>query len=725
MKTIKKILEALYVLIIVVMATATIIGKYAGNDFADAHIYGSWWFCLLWALGVAAGIAYFVQSRIRRPSVVVLHLSFVVILAGALITHVTAKRGMVHLRQGLATNTYINQDGHEGKLPFTIKLNRFRVDYHAGNAAAMDYESNVTISDGTTKETYNVSMNHIYNGHGTRLYQSSYDPDMQGSYLALNSDPIGIPVTYTGYGLLFFALLWMLIDPRGRFRALLHTDLARRGTVLLLLIASVAGTQAQQTLPRDVADEFGRTFIVYNGRICPTETFAIDFTKKLYGKPSYKGFSPCQVLTGFLFFNRDWMQEPIVKVKGAQIQERLGLPEYTSPAGLFNPEGYVLGPYLAEAQQHNDKFSQQVLDTDEKMMLIVQLERMDLLRMFPFKTRGQCVQWYTPNNQQPTQMPKAQQRYVHDILPMGAQLATQGNYPMVKELFQKLRKYQYTYGEGSIPSHARVEAEHVLNHIPFATILFMVNLTLGIVSVFFLTRRRGYGCFTIFMGLSWLSLTAALALRWTASGTIPMGNGYETMLFLSWIIMLVALLTTRRLRIMTTFGLLMSGFMLLVSHISAMDPAITPRMPVLNSPLLTIHVSIIMMAYALLSLTFITAIAWLCTSESRNRNVMEVNAQLTPLSQIFFFPGMAALGIGIFMGAIWANVSWGSYWGWDPKETWSLITFMIYAAAFHTKTLPALQRPKVYHIFMILAFLSILVTYFGVNYLLPGMHSYA
>lgn len=723
--TLKRTLEALYVLIIVVMAAATIIGKYAGNDFADTHIYGSWWFCLLWALGVAAGAAYFIRCHVRRPSVVVLHLSFVVILAGALITHISAKRGTVHLRQGQATSTYTGQNGREGKLPFSIRLNRFRVDYHAGNAAAMDYESNVTISDATTTRTYNVSMNHIYNGHGTRLYQSGYDPDMKGTYLTLNSDPVGIPVTYTGYGLLFFALLWMLADPHGRFRELLRSDLARRGTVILLLATAVAGARAQRALPRDVADEFGRTFIVYNGRVCPTETFAIDFTKKIYGKASYKDFSPCQVLTGFLFFGSDWMQEPIIKVKGSQIRKRLELPEYTSPAAFFGSGGYMLGPFLADAQQHNDKFSQQVLDTDDKMMLIMQLERMDLLQMFPFGTKGGSVKWYTPNSRQPAQMPKAQQLYVHNILPMGAQLAAQGNYPMVKELFQKLRKYQYAYGAGTIPSHSRIWAEHTLNHVPFATILFMVNLTLGIVSVYFLTRKRGYGCFTVLMALSWLTLTVALALRWMASGTIPMGNGYETMLFLAWLIMLVALVTTRRLRIMTTFGLLMSGFMLLVSHISAMDPAITPRMPVLNSPLLTIHVSIVMTAYALLSLTFITAIAWLCTSHSKNHSVREVNAKLTPLSQIFLFPGMAALGIGIFMGAIWANVSWGSYWGWDPKETWSLITFMTYAVAFHTRTLPAMRRPKIYHIFMILAFLSILITYFGVNYLLPGMHSYA
>ena len=227
------------------------------------------------------------------------------------------------------------------------------------------------------------------------------------------------------------------------------------------------------------------------------------------------------------------------------------------------------------------------------------------------------------------------------------------------------------------------------------------------------------------MSLSWCVLTFTLALRWVINGTIPLANGYETMLLLSWLIMLVSVLTTRKLQLMTTFGLLMSGFMLLVSHLGEMDPSITPRMPVLNSPLLSIHVSIIMISYALLSLTFISAIAYFLTCNSKRESVMAANRQLTVLSQIFLYPAITTLGLGIFIGAIWANISWGSYWGWDPKETWALITFMIYAIPLHTNSFSALAKPKNYHLFMLLSFFSILMTYFGVNYILGGMHSYA
>ena len=189
--------------------------------------------------------------------------------------------------------------------------------------------------------------------------------------------------------------------------------------------------------------------------------------------------------------------------------------------------------------------------------------------------------------------------------------------------------------------------------------------------------------------------------------------------------MIVSIATTRKLQIMTTFGLLASGFMLLVSHLGEMDPTITPRMPVLNSPLLSIHVSIIMVSYALLSLTFVCAVAYFCTQRSTKTNIVQINSQLTTLSQIFLYPAITTLGLGIFIGAIWANISWGNYWGWDPKETWALITFMIYAIPLHFQSLPKFRKPNIYHLFMLIAFLSILMTYFGVNYILGGMHSYA
>ena len=295
-------------------------------------------------------------------------------------------------------------------------------------------------------------------------------------------------------------------------------------------------------------------------------------------------------------------------------------------------------------------------------------------------------------------------------------------------------------GGTSLPTAKQVAAERTYNAIPFATILFMVCLVMGAATFLYTIARL---CRTNHAlshnphtdtAVAWTSrivMAAALAalsyceyLRWTVSGTLPMANGYETMLFVAWTVLLVSLVLSFRFRILLTCGFLMSGFFLLVSHISQMDPQITHIMPVLNSPLLSIHVSIIMIGFALLSLTFISSATALIVRYV-SHNSADTMIALQHLSLLFLYPAMATLGIGIFVGAIWANVSWGEYWGWDPKEVWALITFMVYAAPLHPKSLPQMHRSTTFHVFMVVAFATIIMTYFGVNYFLGGMHSYA
>lgn len=202
-----------------------------------------------------------------------------------------------------------------------------------------------------------------------------------------------------------------------------------------------------------------------------------------------------------------------------------------------------------------------------------------------------------------------------------------------------------------------------------------------------------------------------------------MANGYETMLLLAWFVQLLTLIVCLKNKLVLTFGFLLAGFFLLVAHLGQLDPQITPLMPVLASPLLSVHVSIIMMSFALLSLTFICGLTALISRLFGADD--EALMALRRLSLLFLYPALTTLGIGIFIGAIWANVSWGQYWSWDPKEVWALITFMTYGIVVHTHTLPLFRRPLPYHWFVTLAFLTILMTYFGVNFFLGGMHSYA
>ena len=688
----KKTVIALYMIVVVVMAAATIVEKYQGTSYVSEYIYGVWWFSALWALLTAAAVFYFIWRRVRRPSVVALHLSFVVILAGALLTHLTARQGAVHLRTGETTNHYQTPDLQEHTLPFTISLRHFEVQYHEGTQAPSDYRSHIVING---SEQRVVSMNKIVSYSGVRLYQSSYDEDLQGTILALNSDPWGIPVTYAGYALLFVSLVWILIDPKGAYRQLL-----RRAAVCLVGCCAMTATASPRVLPQETADRFARLFVVYNDRVCPMETYALDFTKKLYGKRSYEGYSAAQVLTGFVFFYHDWTREPVIKIKGSDMKQRLGLPDYASFNSLFDQHGYRLGPHLQDKD---------VRKTDEKVSLIMELHQGTPLKIFPYAST-----WYSPTSTLPDSMDAEHRKYIREVFTLLNGEIQAGRYERANQFLDKMLEYQQTFGQRSLPSTTRVQAEHIYNKVPFATILFMVCLTIGIVAFALQLFGRRLPAQRWLLAVVFLALTCCLALRWIVTSHVPMANGYETMLFMAWAVMLLAFAASRRFPIMLTFGFLLSGFFLLVSHISQMDPQITHLMPVLNSPLLTIHVSIIMMAFALLALTFATSLTALCTKRQAG--------QLQLLSLLLLYPALTCLGFGIFIGAIWANVSWGTYWSWDPKETWALITFMVYAAPAH-RSLAA--RATYYHVYMTLAFLTLLMTYFGVNYFLGGMHSYA
>ena len=703
----KKITSTLYIVVIVVMAIATIIEKYHGTQYVSENIYGSWWFAMLWGILTASAIIYFLKRKVRRLSVVTLHLSFVLILAGALLTHLTARQGTIHLRQGEVTV--------DEALPFSIRLDKFNINYHEGTMAASNYVSQFTVIDNDSEVKGETSMNSIFSHRGIRLYQSGYDPDERGAYLSYNSDPWGIPVTYTAYGLLFLSLVWILLDPKGRFRQTLK-ETSRSAALLIALLLLPVTTSAQRTLPRETAEDFGRLYVVYNNRVSPLQTFALDFTKKLCGKRSYNGFSAEQVLAGFIFFPEDWNKEPLLKIKGGAMKDRLQLPDMCSVNTFFNHNmgGYILGPYLREAYNgNNDAFHKDVMKMDDRLMLIMELRQGKPLTLFPYKSGAP---WLSPTDKLPEEMTAENKTFIQNVFNLLFEDALSGNWQHFGNIVAGMKKYQEKYGASSLPTATQTKAERLYNSVPFATILFMVCLTMAFLSVI---RRRPMQWLSIgILALSFAALTLCMALRWIISGTIPMANGYETMLLMAWMIQLMALFLHRRFPIIITFGLLMSGFFLLVSHISQMDPKISHVMPVLSSPLLSLHVSIIMMAFALLSLTFIIGIFSLVMP--KNTELSTQNYKLSIL-----FPAMTCLGFGIFIGAIWANISWGTYWSWDPKEVWALITFMIYGIALHDKSLPWLRNPKHYHLFMVFAFLTILMTYFGVNYFLGGMHSYA
>ena len=753
---VKKIIFILYILVLVCMAAATVVEKSQGTDYAHAHYYGAWWFILIWAVLAALGAFYIIKRKVKCASTLALHLSFIIILAGALLTHISAKRGMIHLRIGQPTDTYMAQDEEQGmkeeKLPFSLCLQKFEAKMHDGTNAVADYSSKFTVIDGDDKSEGEVSMNNIYSHRSYRLYQSSYDEDGKGSVLAINADPYGIPVTYTGYALLFISLVWMLFDPKGGYRKLLKSPLLKKGALMTALILSMGNIQTvhaesatgnlqNAVLPKETAEKFGELHILYNDRICPVQTFALDFCKKIYGARSYQGLTAEQVLSGWVFYGNTWANEPFIKIKSGEMKTAMNLPDYASLNTFFNREmgGYTIGQYVQEYYNgQQDKFHQQAADIDGKIQIIMELREGISLKVLPYTftknvkatkdhsfIKAGTTTWFSPVDKLPQAVEHQHALYIRNVFSLLNGDVKAGNTSRVNEFFVKMKKYQEVSSGNSLPTATQYKAERINNAFPFATILFMANLTLGFIALFYtiyrMTKKKEIKVLNIalpiLLGVSFLALTFGLALRWIISGNVPMSNGYESMLTVAWFVMLISILMQLRIRIVMVFGFLISGFFLLVSHINQMDPAIGQMMPVLNSPLLSIHVSIIMMSYALLSLTFICGIMGICLRSH--------GEELQALSRIFLYPALTTMGFGIFIGAIWANVSWGNYWSWDSKETWALITFMIYAVVVHTQSLPVFRKPLVYHIYITLAFMSIAMTYFGVNYFLTGMHSYA
>ena len=370
----------------------------------------------------------------------------------------------------------------------------------------------------------------------------------------------------------------------------------------------------------------------------------------------------------------EWKYAPIIKVKSGELRHQLGVEntDYLRLVDVFDGDRYRLREWWKPEEQKVGKpsaWEKAILETDEKVALIAMLCQGTLFHSLP----------------------------------------TDGSIEPLPE--------------------TKVQAELLYNRIPFSKLLFMFCLTMGFLSFGWVLARvlrkpsvsgassRWMLVWQTILFVALLFHAVGYALRWYIGGRIPLSNGYETMQFLALCVLVLAFVLRRRFVFVIPFGFLLSGFTLLVSYLGQMNPQITPLMPVLISPWLSAHVSCIMVSYALLAFTWLNG--WLGLFVGREAE------RLMLFSRLLLYPAVFFLGAGIFMGAVWANVSLGRYWAWDPKEVWALITFMVYALPFHAESLRCFRRPKFFHLYMLLAFLTVLMTYFGVNYFLGGMHSYA
>ena len=722
-------------LAVLVLAAATVVEAAQGST----GIYGSPLFVALWTLLAVSSVAYILACKMaRRKSVFMLHLSLVVILVGAFVTYVWGERGTVHLRQGdEPVSVFRSADGGECRFPFGIVLDDFEISYYPGTAAPNDFVSTVMVHDGGSVATGKVSMNHVYEYGNYRFYQSTYDSDGLGSTLSVCHDPVGIAVTYAGYAMLLFSAVLFFFDRGSGFRRLLRHPALRRAALCIVLpvsalAAQAAGVGEPKALPESTAKCFGDLYVYYNGRVSPLQTLARDFTVKLCGKTSYRGLTAEQVFTGWFFYYDDWKEEPMIRIKSGEVQQLLGIEgEYARLVDFVGPEGYKLGN--AHEAGSGVKDLRGVSDADEKFSLVSAVCTGRALKIFPY--RDSCgMAWYSVADRLPASMPQEQWMFVRYCMNYIAERVACKDYAAVDTLLAKTRKYQQKEAAEYMPGEIRVEAEKLYNKLGYVCPVAILCIVAGLASFFLYCRRMicvGV-CRRHWMDNLLVAMTAVvlayvvlvLALRGIVGGYFPASNGFETMHLMAACVLTMALVAHRRFEMALSFGFMLCGLALLVAMMGEANPPVTPLMPVLSSPLLSIHVAVIMVAYSLFGFAMfngIAAVVLYCSGRGYAAQIV----RLQVLGRLMLYPAVFLLAAGIFVGAVWANVSWGRYWGWDPKEVWALVTMLVYALALHPASLPWFRRPVFFHAFCVAAFLCVLVTYFGVNFLLGGMHSYA
>lgn len=630
MQRFKASVTTIYIITILVLAVST---------FLSQSIYGSWWFVSLWAVISLFLVVSMAKTKLwKRIDLLIIHLSFLFILAGGLMTWMSGVKGSVRLLPGDTATTFVDEQGYSHPLPSPVRLDSFVVDYYDGMVAPRDFSSYITING----KQQVVSMNKIVDDGGFRYYQTSYDSS-GSSTLTVNHDPWGIALTYIGYLTFALGAVIFLANPKGRYRKIF------RSAFTIIALATAMNVGAVNGVSRQMADSLSTKQVLFNGRIAPFNTVARDFSLKVTGTASFRGLSPEQLVTSLVLFPDEWNTQPLILVKDKGLRSKLGLSsKYATIANLFDSNGnYRLKAYYKGGSIGSDRA---ILDVDEKMELIMMLRDGTLFTE----------------------------------LPIGAK-------PL---------------------SDTAVNAEILYNKINFNLSFAIVSLIVAVLGFIALRDRKkfGYAIFIIAILLVVFQL-GGYSLRWYISGHIPLSSGSETLQFLSIAIAVVSVFLGLKNRILLSTGLLAAAFCALVAYLGDKNPTITPLVPVLASPWLCIHVTIVMLAYSLLTFTFINAIIALIFKGQA--------AKMRAVSLALILPGLLLLGLGIFTGAIWANVSWGRYWGWDPKETWALITLLTYAIPIHLKI-----KDKTFHILCLIAFATVVMTYLGVNYL-PSLHSYA
>ena len=655
--------------------------------------------------------------------------------------------------------------------PFSIHLDDFQLERYPGSTSPSAYASEVQVIDGEERFLHRIFMNNVLDYNGYRFFQASYDTDELGTVLAVNHDALGTNVTYLGYFLMMIGMFFTLFGKGSRFTLINQKlkKLKNKTTLILLLLLSISSvsfsqknnpeiniqTIQQQTVDKQHADLFGRLMVQdLDGRIKPLNTLASEFLRKLTRKPYFKftkngesiKLSANQTFLAMQSAANVWQYIPLIKVdkqKGGELFSDLKISEdsMVSFVGLLDDKGdYILGKVVEAANKkkpaERSEFDKEVLKVDERFNILFNVFSGNYLKIFP-NSNDENNKWHSHTHHF-EDFPKEDGQFAKSIISTYYKDVNEKKWVEASEKLEYIKKFQDVLGKEIIPSRKRIEAELWYNQMNLNFWLFQILFVLGtvllVLSIFKIFTRKKlvdiiWNGTTILTLISFIFFTGNILLRWYVSGHAPWSNGYEMLVFVAWVLLLCGLLTFRKSDFSLPLSTLFSGALLFVSYLDWLSPEITNLMPVLKSFWLKIHVATIVSSYAPLALSAILgfmALLLIIFKTEKTKKVIDIRIkELTYINEISMTIGLFVLAVGTFLGGIWANESWGRYWAWDPKETWALISIIVYAIVLHLRFVPALRSNYVLNMVSVFAFGSIIMTSFGVNYYLSGLHSYA
>jgi cytochrome c-type biogenesis protein CcsB len=639
-------------------------------------------------------------------------------------------------------------------LPFSIKLNDFILERYPGSSSPSGYKSDVVLIDKAqnVEKPFMIFMNNILKYKGYRFYQSSFDRDEKGTVLSVNHDMAGMLVTYTGYLLLFIFIILSLLNKKSAFHTVTSgywNSVLRKSlpiAILILFLSGLTDANGQKlVVDKKTAGEFGKVLVQdQKGRTKPLFTLSNDILRKVSRENEFDGLTSMQVFLGLYFDFNNWKDVPLIKISAGDIRKKLGIrgsfASFTDLVSLDGSGTYKIAEEVnaayAKAPAERSKTDKEMMKIDERLNIIYMIFKGDFMKLFPLKDGTN--DWGSPQDAVKKATSKEDSLYLATIMPSLSGGLETNNISKVRQVAESITSYQTRFSRYALPSSGMTNAELLYYKMGIFEKLFPFYATIGLVMLIGLITMviRGKKKTSLFVTvLGWILFggfvfhTLGLGLRWYIAGHAPMSNGYESMIFISWATLLAGFIFSRKSAFALSATAVLSSMTLMVAHLSFMDPEITNLVPVLKSYWLTLHVSVITGSYGFLGLGAILGlITLILISLSNDSNRERISATIDELTVINFKTltlGLYFLTIGTFLGAVWANESWGRYWGWDPKETWSLITIIIYSIVIHSRRIPGMKDIFTFNLISLFAFSSVLMTYFGVNYYLSGMHSYA